>query len=219
MNVYIKQEIKNCEDELSGYVTLFNYRIMNYCVKAELVALLPVTVDFYGSQKNLEDVAKILKPNDYQFEIFPKQKDYLDDIAAGIFDVHPEFKEEVITEDDERHLLYTMPEVDKNRRDLLNETVKTFYNECKTHLEECRVKYDTLFTENLSEHPADLDEVKNAISDTYDNIKEQVEKIYQAKRKEIEEGYKRYLEKQEEKQAEEAQKFDFTKGMPLNFEE
>ena len=224
MNVYVRQEVQDFQDKMNGYLTLFNYRMMNFCVKAEPVALLPVTVDFYDSEYNLEEVARIQKPNDYQLEVFPQKMDYLDEIAAGVFDVHPEFKVETITDKDsqgreEHHLLYTMPEVNKDRRDLLNNTVKTFYDECKAHLEECNTKYEAKFVEILSEQPSEFEAAKDAVSDIYNDSKKQAEKLYQAKCDEIEEGYQRYLEQEEKKQSEESQKFDFTKGMPLNYEE
>ena len=224
MNGYVRQEVQNFQDKMNGYLTLFNYRMMNFCVKADPVALLPVTVSYYDSDDNLETVARIKKPNDYQLEVFPKSQAYLNDIAAGIFDVHPEFKVETITEKDsqgreEHHLLYTMPEVNKDRRDFLNDTVKTFYDECKAHLEECHTKYEAKFIEILSEQPKEFEEVKQAVSDIYHDAKDQTEKLYAAKLEEIEKGYKRYLEQEEKKQAEESQKFDFTKGMPLNYEE
>ena len=209
---------------MNGYLTLFNYRMMNFCVKADPVALLPVTVSFYDSEYNLEEVARIQKPNDFQLEVFPKSQAYLDEIAAGVFDVHPEFKVETITEKDsqgreEHHLLYTMPEVNNDRRDLLNNTVKTFYDECKAHIEECHTKYEAKFVEILSEQPSEFEAAKNAVSDIYHDAKKQAEKLYAAKCEEIEEGYQRYQKQEEEKQAEAAQKFDLTKGMPLNFEE
>lgn len=224
MNVYVRQEVQDFQDKMNGYLTLFNYRMMNFCVKADPVALLPVTVSFYDSEYNLEEVARIQKPNDFQLEVFPKSQAYLDEIAAGVFDVHPEFKVETITEKDsqgreEHHLLYTMPEVNNDRRDLLNNTVKTFYDECKAHIEECHTKYEAKFVEILSEQPSEFEAAKNAVSDIYHDAKKQAEKLYAAKCEEIEEGYQRYQKQEEEKQAEAAQKFDLTKGMPLNFEE
>jgi len=223
MNVYVKQEVQNFQEKMNGYVVMFNYRIMNHCVKADPLSLLPVTVNFYDSEYNLEEVARVQKPNDYQLEIFPKKKAYLDDIAAGVFDAHPEFKVKTIIEKDslgneEHHLLYTMPDVDKDRRDLLKETVKAFYDECKVRIEACHAKYDALFIEILSEQPAEFNEAKNEVSAIYRDAKDQAEKLYQAKCDEIEEGYQRYLKQQEEKEEKEAQQFDPTKGMPLNYE-
>ena len=39
-----------------------------------------------------------------------------------------------------QHIVYTMPEVDKDRRKLLTDTAKVFYEECKAEIEkECAV--------------------------------------------------------------------------------
>ena len=35
MNVYVKQEVQNFQEKMNGYVVMFNYRIMNHCVKAD----------------------------------------------------------------------------------------------------------------------------------------------------------------------------------------
>ena len=223
MNIYVTSAIAGLKEKLNGYVALLNYRYTNLCVKAELGALLPVTV-IADKEYNLEDVAVIFTPTEYQFDIHPKLRDYLQPIIDGIFDVHPEFKleiQQVEKSDDQRdkHLLYTMPEVNKDRRDLLNNTVKTFYDECKAHLEECNTKYEAKFVEILSEQPSEFEAAKDAVSDIYNDSKKQAEKLYAAKLEEIEKGYKRYLEQEEKKQSEESQKFDFTKGMPLNYEE
>ena len=102
---------------------------------------------------------------------------------------------------------------------LLQETVKAFYDECKVRIEACHAKYDALFIEILSEQPAEFNEAKNEVSAIYRDAKDQAEKLYQAKCDEIEEGYQRYLKQQEEKEEKEAQQFDPTKGMPLNYEE
>ena len=112
-----------------------------------------------------------------------------------------------------------MPEVNKDRRDLLYTTVKTFYDECKARLEACHAKYDALFIDILSEQPSEFDEAKKEVSDIYRDAKDQAEKLYMAKRDEIEQGYQRYLKEEEERKAKESQNFDFTKGMPLNYEE
>ena len=97
MNVFLSQEVRNFHDKMNGYLMLFNYRMMNFCVKAEPVALLSVTVKNYNAEYDLEEVARIQKPNDFQLEIFPKDQENLDNISAGIFDAHPEFKVETIT--------------------------------------------------------------------------------------------------------------------------
>ena len=123
MNVYVSSAIAELKEKLNAHVALMNYRYINLCVKAELGSLLPVTVSAVGKELNIEDVAQIATPNEYQLDVYPKLNDYQQGIIEGIFDVHPEFKLEILqieSSDDKRdkHLLYTMPDVDKERYDL-----------------------------------------------------------------------------------------------------
>ena len=124
MNNYISFETIDLAKKLKGYNMLFNYRMSN-----------PVFVA--GTEYNLEEVANILRPDDFSFDVYPKNQNNLQDIISGIFDVHPEFKMELKTDKaeneggaDTQHVFYTMPPVDKDRRKLLNETTKTFHKEC-----------------------------------------------------------------------------------------
>ena len=133
MNIYITAAVKELKEKLNAYLSLLSYRYANLCVKAELGALLPVTV-MAERDYNLEDVAKVATPDDFRFEIYPNVPDHLQAIIAAILEVHPEFKMELVREDygnHNQHIVYTMPEVDKDRRKLLNDTAKVFYEECK----------------------------------------------------------------------------------------
>ena len=98
MNNYISFETIDFAKKLKGYNMLFNYRMSNLCVKAEPTALMPVTVFVAGTEYNLEEVANILKPDDFSFDVYPKNQNNLQDIISGIFDVHPEFKMELKTD-------------------------------------------------------------------------------------------------------------------------
>ena len=173
---------------------LFNYRMSNLCVKAEPTALMPVTVFVAGTEYNLEEVANILKPDDFSFDVYPKNQNNLQDIISGIFDVHPEFKMELKTDKaemeggaDTQHVFYTMPPVDKDRRKLLNETTKTFHKECMVNLD---VTY--------AELQARLVELKKV----YDDARDECDKMLQLKLNEIEEGYQRYLTEYNDRYAE-----------------
>ena len=136
MNNYISFETIDLAKKLKGYNMLFNYRMSNLCVKAEPTALMPVTVFVAGTEYNLEDVANILRPDDFSFDVYPKNQNNLQDIITGVLDAHPEFKMELKTDKaemeggaDTQHVFYTMPPVDKDRRKLLNETTKTFHKD------------------------------------------------------------------------------------------
>ena len=203
MNNYIAFEITEFKKKLNGYNMLFNYRMTNHCVKAEPTALMPVTVVLADAEYNLEEVANIMKPDDFTFDVYPKNQNNLQEIITGIFDVHPEFKMELKTDkgenendEEKRHALYTMPEVDKNRRDLLNELSKTFHKECQANLD---VAYAQLLEQTVEPFtkmsPSEVDEAKNGFKKAYRDSKDESDKLLQAKLNEIEEGYQRYLTK------------------------
>lgn len=225
MNNYIALEVTQFEKKLNAYIMMFNYRMANYCVKAETSAMVPVTVELANTGYNLEDVADIFKPNDFTFVVFPKNQNNLQQVIDGIFDMHPEFKMEIVTEKDSndqdvRHLEYTMPEVDKNRRDLLNETTKTFHKECQANLDATYAKEQERLAEPLVKmSPAEADEAKNGFKKVYDDAKAECDQLLQFKLNEIEEGYQRYLENNPvDDNAEENPGYDVTKGMKLTEE-
>ena len=95
---------------------------------------------------------------------------------------------------EERHIIYTMPEVNKERRDLLNEVCKTFHKECVAKLDWAygkRLADTAQLLARLSVQEAD--NVKKVFEKTYHDAKENAEKLLNAKLQEIEEGYQRYL--------------------------
>ena len=201
MNNYITFELSDLTNKLKGYNMLFNYRMSNFCVKAEPTALMPVTVTLAGTEYNLEEVANILRPDDFSFDVYPKNPNNLQDIIAGIFDVHPEFKMELKTDkstneggEDKHHAFYTMPEVDKDRRKLLNETAKVFHKECKVNLDLTYAELQTRLVEPYAKMShLDVDEARKAFKKAYDLAKDECDKMLELKLNEIEEGYQCYL--------------------------
>ena len=210
MNNYISFETIDFAKKLKGYNMLFNYRMSNLCVKAEPTALMPVTVFVAGTEYNLEEVANILKPDDFSFDVYPKNQNNLQDIISGIFDVHPEFKMELKTDKaeneggaDTQHVFYTMPPVDKDRRKLLNETTKTFHKECKANLDITYAELQARLVEPYTQmSPQDVDEARKGFKKVYDKAREECDKMLQLKLNEIEEGYQRYLTEYNDRYAE-----------------
>ena len=201
MNNYITFEITDLANKLKGYNMLFNYRLSNLCVKAEPTALMPVTVQVADAEYNLEDVANIMRPDDFSFDVYPKNPNNLQEIINGIFDMHPEFKMELKTDkaeneggEDKQHAFYTMPPVDKNRRKLLNEATKTFHKECTVNLDATYAELQARLVEPYAKmSPQDIDEARKAFKNVYDKAMEECDKILQQKLNEIEEGFQRYL--------------------------
>jgi ribosome recycling factor len=196
MNLYVTAAVKELKEKLNAYLSLLSYRYANLCVKAELGALLPVTV-VAEREYNLEDVAKVATPNDFRFEIYPDVPDHLQAIIAAVFDVHPEFKMELAEEDygnRNQHIVYTMPEVDKDRRKLLNDTAKVFY-------EECKVEIDTACGGYLAEVPSlegklsveDVTEITRVLKRSREESLQTCQELYEKKLAEIDEAYQNYL--------------------------
>lgn len=210
MNNYISFETIDFAKKLKGYNMLFNYRMSNLCVKAEPTALMPVTVFVAGTEYNLEEVANILKPDDFSFDVYPKNQNNLQDIISGIFDVHPEFKMELKTDKaeneggaDTQHVFYTMPPVDKDRRKLLNETTKTFHKECMVNLDVTYADLQARLVEPYTQmSPQDVDEARKGFKKVYDDSRDECDKMLQLKLNEIEEGYQRYLNEYNDRYAE-----------------
>lgn len=196
MNLYITAAVKELKEKLNAYLSLLSYRYANLCVKAELGALLPVTV-MAERDYNLEDVAKVATPDDFRFEIYPNVPDHLQAIIAAILEVHPEFKMELVREDygnHNQHIVYTMPEVDKDRRKLLNDTAKVFYEECKAEIDAACAVYMTELPElegRLSVE--DFTEVTRVLKRTREETLQTCDELYQKKLGEIDEAYQHYL--------------------------
>lgn len=201
MNNYIALEINEFQKKLNGYNMLFNYRMTNLCVKAEPTALMPVTVLVAGTEYNLEEVADLLKPDDFSFDVYPKNQNNLQPIIDGIFDMHPEFKMELKTDkaeteggEDKHHVLYTMPPVNKDRRDLLNDLTKTFHKECQANQDAAYAELQVRLVEPYTKMPpTEADEARQGFENVFNKSKEMCDKLLQAKLDEIEEGYQRYL--------------------------
>lgn len=217
MNSYINARLQEFAQKINGYNMLFNYRMMNLCVKAEPAALVPVIVAIGGKQCDLEEVAEIRRPDDYHFEIRAKNERPLQNIIEGIMDVHPEFIMEKKTEKDLEdkevlYLSYKMPPVNKDRHDLLSDTTKVFYDECVANIEAAHTKQEALFVEALLHAPVDeANEAKDGVKTLYDNGKDEAEKLYNAKIEEIENAYQDYLSSDQEN--DDTEDFDFSKGM------
>ena len=72
MEPIIEGQISSAEEKMTSYLLLLSYRYMNLCVKAEMGALMPVSILTTTGPKDLENVADVGLPNEYQFAIIPK---------------------------------------------------------------------------------------------------------------------------------------------------
>ena len=225
MNSYYYAQLKDFTEKARGYNMMFNYRMMNLCVKAEPGALAPVIVTVGGKDYNLEEVAQIRRPDDYVFEIRANNGDYLQNIIDGIMDVHPEFVFEMKTEKDiedkdVNYAQYTMPEVDKDRYDLLSETTKAFYNECLVSIDAVYAQKEAKLAEVAVHAPAeDVQQIKDELDEYYNNAKDEAQKMRDMKLQEIEEAYLHYQEKEQDREIGKINSFDYSQGMRLDQDE
>lgn len=208
MRKSIEALISEMKSKMSGYAVMLQYRYMNLCVKAEPAALLSFTVtDDEGEETNLEDVASAGMANDYQFEIYPNDPKMVFAICKGIKTAHPEFKIDTRTEESDEEseenqvvIVCTMPEVNKDRHDLLIEGVDTLYDQCKAKLDANHATYKTRLTAKLVGSSGDVQEAEDELEKVYKTHDDICLEYKEEKVKEIEEAYQRYLDEQKKKQ-------------------
>lgn len=225
MKPIIVAQISGVQEKFDAYLMLLRYKYMNLCVKAEVGALMPVTVTDFSGSYDLEEVAGVGLPDEFHFVIYPRDPEQLQAIIKGIFDAHPEFKLDIKTgeveysdgsddkteyegiesiladknstgDDDpkSRYLLYTMPEVDKDRRDLLNTTAKSLHKQCVAEIDVLYARQSPQLVNMLSDAPAEeVDEAKEALKNVYEDYKKTADDLLKAKLDEIEDGYQHYL--------------------------
>ena len=210
----IKIIIGELDGKLTGHAALLNYRYMNLCVKAEPAALLSFTItDIEGNAYKIEEVADTLMPDDYSFEFVPKEMGMLPFIQEGIAEAHPEFKQKVIKPeaddryfypdtpeyDQERHLICTMPEVDKNRYDLLKQSVKALYDERKVEMDKLKAEYTKTLSDKTAGLPKEeVDEAKDKMEALCKQYADLSKQYRDTKEQEIEEAYKQWQVSQAE---------------------
>ena len=216
MNNYVITEIDDAQKKMSAYVTLLSYRYMNLCVKAELGALMPVNVYIGDDSYNIEDVANIYSPDDFQFAVYPKNENNQQAIIQGVYEAHPEFKMEM-KHDGGSYILYTMPVVDENRHDLLQNAIKGLYEECCGRIDVIHAEFKSRMLENLTKvgvSKAETDEALQALDDLRQKSMNMADHQLDQKQNEIDEALVRYQTEQAH-QKEEDEAYDVTKGFRM----
>lgn len=257
MNTILIKHINDTQKKMGAYLSLLDMRYKNLCVKADPVALLPVTIDTGKEQLNIEDVANVSMPNEYQLAVYPTIPNYIQDIIRGVFEAHPEFLldikdmneerkqqeknqengseeegpdlsglglDETFDEDSDetKYLLYTMPKVNKDRRDFLNNGVSALHQQCKVRLDAEYAAGLKRFSEaEMYSSEKDMKEARQDLKDILEDVKDKVDQKFQEKQMEIEEAYRHYLEEQtnnpdiqfqKEEEIQEEPDYDVTKG-------
>ena len=167
MDNYILAEINEFSQRENGYLALFCVRLGNFCVKADPQAMLPATIRLESAEYNFEDVAEATRPNDYTFDVTPKNENSLKAIIQGVAEVHPEFKVSV------------------------KDTCKTFHKECVAKLEWAYDKRLADTAQLLTRIPIqDADNARKVFEKTYNDAKENAEKYLAGKGNTWENSYK-----------------------------
>ena len=197
MEFYFKIQLNATEKKMASYMTLLNFRYINLCVKAEAASLIPVNVNIFDEDKDIEEVAEVAIQDDYHLAVFPKNDEYIRYITQGVINVHPEFKLSMKTmkvgAEERQYLEYEMPEVDKNRYDFLNEAVKSLYDEAKLKIDQVYTEEQGAYVQVLSQKPEELDEVNKELDRMHDETLRNILGSRDDKLQEIEDGYLRYL--------------------------
>ena len=203
----IYKEFDQYGDDLSGHCARFSYRLMNLCVKAEEVSLLPVEVLIDGDLQRIEECAKIAKKDEYTFMVVPNFEEDLTAVAQGVFLEHPEFiqKVESMTVDgvdeegkpvssDMPYLLLTMPKVDNERYKVLKDSAKLLYDECKAAMELATagadVKLPPLMVGESEEDIKRFNKMRDQLEAEWNGHRE---KVYQEKLQEIEDAHNLWM--------------------------
>lgn len=210
MKVAIESIIHEMEVKLGGYVSLLMYRYANLCVKADPMSLLSTIVeDEEQGDMTIEQVAGVLMPDEYHLKLVPFDPRFNFTLCKAIAKEHPEFKQELVipgdgAEEDERYLILTMPEVNKERHDVLVEGVNVLYDGCKAQMIKTSAHYRAKLVPKLQICPdEERQEAEEALESSVNTHTELIDKQKADKLKEIEEAYQRYLDEQTAKKAQE----------------
>ena len=238
MNAHLLKEVQTASSKFGAYYGLLDFRYKNLCVKSDGTSLMSVSVMANGYECNIEEVAMVAQPNEFQLAVIPNEEMYLKDIIKGVFEAHPEFKMKMMLRTDEgaeelgddqdddsdaqkqgqKYILYTMPDVDKDRRDLLTEGVKVLHRECKSKIE--IVNFDAqnkMLEGSFISTQKEIEEAADQLKQTYEKTKEMVDQLLEKKFEEIEEAYQKYLEDHPADE-ESDPGFDVTKGVRMTEE-
>ena len=208
--------LEQASRKMSGYAALLNYRFQNLSVLANPEALLSVNVMIDGDPQPIEKVARACNADgrEDQFELYPLHTEYLRPLLKGLVTAHPEYKIELKglndneeSEDDEKFILATMPEVDKNRHDVLMDAVSTLSEGCDSLIKATVGRYSGEIALTLATaKPDEIKEATDALKNLQDRHDDLCKQFRTAKEKEIEDAYAQYQAREAEKEQEDVQK-------------
>ena len=199
--------LSDLHGRLLGYFSMMSYGYCQLCVKADPSSILGFEEDENGRTYRIEDLAEVgiheEPENEDKLDLYPKDPANLAMLARGMMSIHPEFKQSLEkytgTPDDDdsiesKYLRLTMPEVNDDRRDVINTAIDGLDTECKLKFDAMKAKYLAMITKELmNSDQKDLDEAKEKIDELVDEANQMREKMTSDKKKEVEDAYQRYL--------------------------
>lgn len=211
----LKQILSEAQTVMSTTALYYTYELSNITIKAEAVALLPVTIEVDGEDANIEDVADVSIPDDFHFIVELKEQEHIFALAKSIKKEHPLFEIDQMEHENtdiydetyqDDYLYITMPEVTTDRYDTYMDFVSTQYDETKTKLQLLKTKYNAEMIKELDKPtPNDLQTIEDKLTSIEDKAVETMDKSRQMKEDEINTAYENYLASQATSEAEAAQ--------------
>ena len=206
MRTSVSKLLGDAKKKMSGYAALLNYRYANLCIKAQPEALLSLKLEDHP----IEDLARACNAPDRedQFQIYPLDPSLLMPLVKAIKKVHPEFDIELkqpewSDDEEDRYILATMPEVNKDRHDALMQGVAVLSDWCDAKMKAVfAVTSAQIPLKLVNAEPEEIDEAKDALKQLNDWHADICKKYRADKEAEIEDAYKHYQEEQAKKQAE-----------------
>ncbi len=212
MRKTISNTLSEAKGKFEAYTALLDFRYSNLCVESDARALLPATIELDESEVNIEKIAWVKLPDKEHIAVYPMNQDNVPEIGKGIMFVHPEFKMEIkewenypkaekVEGEKYVYMLFTMPEVNKDRRDVLLDGVKVLHDQWDAKCKEVRTDSTTKLMACLDGQDKDtVDKLKDQLDDYYNTCHDRGESLTEDKKKEIEEGYQRYLQGQKDQE-------------------
>lgn len=202
MKVAIETLIHEMESKLTGFAALLVYRYANLCVKAQPMALLSAQIiDEELGEMKIEEAAGVIMPDEYHLKVVPFDPRFNIPLCKAIMKEHPEFKQELVTPEDaademERHLILTMPVVNKDRHDALTDSVNVLYDGCKAKMDKTSADYRLKLEKKIVVLRTDdeRNEAKDAMENAIKTYQDMVDTVKADKLKEIDEAYQHYLD-------------------------
>lgn len=200
MKKRIFTSLSELQQKSLGHIGMLSYQYSNLCVKADGSSLLSIEMEEDGISYHIEDLAHIImhteEGDDDKIDLIPKNGD--DDIpmlSKGVMEAHPEFIQSVEEMEDENHMLrLTMPQVNDDRKKVLEDAVNLFHDECKAKMESVNTFYTTAIEVQLAGETKEvIDEVNENVKTIKDEFAKIREQYHTDKLQELEDAYRRYI--------------------------